>query len=123
MVRQNVCLGIFIPSCGTNHHPMTMIGMMNSSRLTVYPYGVALAGGICVGTGIRTVCRAIPAGTAIIASMATTIKELFSGSEELAEEGLDIAAPPWNSGNSASLFSKSQGLLARTRYNSFFPLL
>src|SRR5437773_6926491 len=61
-----------------------------SSRLTVYPYGVASAGGVCVGAGIRTVCRAIPAGTATIASMATTSNALFCGSEELREEGLDI---------------------------------
>src|SRR5207249_8257198 len=67
-----------------------MIGIMNSSRLTVYPYGVASAGGVCVGAGIRTVCRAIPAGTATIASMATTSNALFCGSEELREEGLDI---------------------------------
>src|SRR2546422_456982 len=90
IVREKARLGIFIPSCGTNHHPITMIGIMNSSRLTVYPYGVASAGGVCVGAGIRTVCRAIPAGTATIASMATTSNALFCGSEELREEGLDI---------------------------------
>src|SRR5438105_15248152 len=71
-----------------------MIGIMNSSRLTVYPYGVASAGGICVGAGIRTVCRAIPAGTATIASMATRGHALFCGSEELREEGLDIRGTP-----------------------------
>src|SRR2546422_753493 len=78
------------PGLCETHHPITMIGIMNSSRLTVYPYGVASAGGICVGAGIRTVCRAIPAGTATIASMATTSNALFCGSEALREEGLDI---------------------------------
>ena len=47
MVRQKARRGKASLSLGTSQPPMTMIGMMNNDRLSVYPKGVGLRLLIC----------------------------------------------------------------------------
>ena len=76
IVQANDFLEILMSSRGTNQKPMTRIGTINSNRLTVYPYGDGLGTAGSTVAERRTVCSVRAAGTAIMATMATTSRKL-----------------------------------------------
>jgi hypothetical protein len=74
-----------------NQKAITAIGTMNKSRLQVYPCRVG-SSGITRVADRRIVFNAIAAGTATMATMATTIQALRRGDGELAGTVLDMKA-------------------------------
>src|SRR4029453_3050170 len=70
IVRQNAFLGNCKSGRQLNHQPSAAIGMINNSRLHVYPSGGGLSDVACKMTGWTTVRNASAAGMTSAATMA-----------------------------------------------------
>src|SRR5262245_58665278 len=70
IVRQKAFLGNCRSGRQANHQPSAPIGMMNNSRLQVYPSGVGLSDVACKMTGWTTVRNVRAAGMISAAAIA-----------------------------------------------------